>query len=128
MIGDLTGEGLSNLIDMIGLRGSFVGSIALDASEPQREPSWVLATALQLIEGDLDHQLRADMDNSALAAKLARKQLLFVNLNPSAVQLVLEDLSALHGGKRLIEGSGDRLDHQSEQGALAQFVSVVSRQ
>src|SRR5690606_14414296 len=50
-------------LDRVRVLGALVGPITQHAGEAQREPAWVPSARLQLVEGDLDDELRANMDD-----------------------------------------------------------------
>src|SRR5207248_10043785 len=62
-------------LDRVRLLRPLVGAIALDAGEAQRQAAGVLRAFLQIIERDLHHQLRPDMNGVVVAAALACEQL-----------------------------------------------------
>src|SRR5215467_2953371 len=47
----------------IGLAGGFVGAVSLHACKPQREPSGILCAFLNLVERNLDYELRPHVDD-----------------------------------------------------------------
>ena len=48
--------------------GPLVGAVALDPGEAQGDPTRIVGTGLDVVEGDLHHQLRPHVDDVALAA------------------------------------------------------------
>src|SRR5260221_699044 len=54
-------------VDGIGLLGPLVGPVALYAREAQGEPAGILRAFLEVVESDLDHQLRPDMHRPLVA-------------------------------------------------------------
>src|SRR4051794_3419126 len=62
-------ENLPHRRDRIRLRRRLVLAVALDAGEAEGHPAGVLGTFLDVAEGDLDDQLRADVDGPAVGAE-----------------------------------------------------------
>src|SRR3989454_5676971 len=64
--------------DGVGHGRPFVGTVALDAREPQREPAGILTTRLDVVEGDLDDELGAHVHRvpPVVAPDLELEQLL----------------------------------------------------
>src|SRR5689334_18442146 len=51
-----------------------VRPVSLDPGEAQRDPARVAGAALDAVEGDLDHELGADVDDMTLLARLELQQ------------------------------------------------------
>src|SRR5262245_44523020 len=49
--------------DRVGFLRSLVGPVGLDAGEAERKAARIVRTRLDVVEGDLDEKLRADMDD-----------------------------------------------------------------
>src|SRR5262245_22088059 len=58
----------------VGFAGGLVGAVSLYTCKPQREPSGILRTFLNLIERDLDHELRPHMDDVCVARHFQLEQ------------------------------------------------------
>src|SRR6516165_5731774 len=57
----------ANGLDRVGLLGPFVRAVALDAGKSQGEPAGVMGARLDIVERDLDHKLRLDIDRVGVA-------------------------------------------------------------
>src|SRR4029453_8523083 len=53
-------------LDRVGLLGPLVGAVAQDPGEAQGHPARVAGAGLDAVEGDLHHQLRANVDDVAV--------------------------------------------------------------
>src|SRR4051812_43079652 len=61
-------------LDAVGLVGGLVVAVANEPRVAQREAARVLRRALDVVEGDLHHQLGADVDDVAVATGLSGHQ------------------------------------------------------
>src|SRR6516225_10027198 len=57
----------ANGLDRVGLLGPFVRAVAFDAGKSQGEPARVMGARLDIVERDLDHKLRLDIDRVGVA-------------------------------------------------------------
>src|SRR4029079_12249716 len=63
-------------LDGVRLGGWLVGAIALHAGKAERDPAWVARARLDAVEGDLDDELGADVDDVTLSARLQLEEVL----------------------------------------------------
>src|SRR5262245_6158600 len=65
---------LLNRRKRVGLAGGFLGPVTFDTGEPERKPPGVLGALLNLVEGNLDHELGAYIHGVRIPGDLQFKQ------------------------------------------------------
>jgi hypothetical protein len=62
-------------VDRVGVFGLLIRAVALDAGKAQGEPAGIMRARLDVIEGDLDHELRLDINRVSVAGDRELTQL-----------------------------------------------------
>src|SRR3984893_16343171 len=106
-------------LDGVGILRFFVWAISLDACEAKREPASVARTGLQVVEGDFDDKLRANVDSPLVARDLSLQKLLGLpgkhRVGHALEGLAEHDELSIHGV--------DRAEVQVREPALASAVA-----